>query len=202
VSNGEYLEFVEAGGYERPELWLHEGWETLRKQNWHAPLYWERHDGQWQFYTLHGLRELSRDEPVCHLSYFEAEAYARYAQARLPTEYEWEWAAAGIPLEGNFLENDQLHPDASLESNTRGLHQLYGDVWEWTSSSHTPYPGFKGSEGEPARYKDMHTFMCNRMVLRGGSCATPRAHIRPSYRNFLAPGARWQFSGLRLARDA
>lgn len=201
VSNGEYLAFVEDGGYARPEFWLHEGWKMLRKQEWRTPLYWENHGGKWRIYSLGGLRELALDEPVCHLSYYEADAYARYAQARLPTEYEWEWAAAGIPLEGNFLESDLLHP-APGATDTRGLHQLYGDVWEWTSSSHTPYPGFKAGDDELSRYRDMRAFMSNRFVLRGGSCVTPRAHIRPSYRNFLPPEARWQFSGLRLARDA
>ncbi|HKO87310.1 MAG TPA: ergothioneine biosynthesis protein EgtB [Burkholderiales bacterium] len=199
VSNGEYLEFMHDGGYARPELWLSAGWDTVRAQNWQAPLYWQMRDGRWFVHTLRGVRELALDEPACHLSFFEADAYARYAGARLPTEYEWEWAAAGVPVEGNLLESDSLHPMPSTEE-THGLHQLYGDVWEWTASSYSAYPGYKPVAGALGEYNGK--FMCNQFVLRGGSCATPRTHIRASYRNFFGPEARWQFSGLRLARDA
>jgi ergothioneine biosynthesis protein EgtB len=198
VSNREYLGFIEAGGYTRPEFWLSAGWDTICAQHWQAPLYWHRLEGDWRIYTLHGLQSLALNEPVCHLSYFEADAFARYAGARLPTEYEWEWAAAGMPVEGNLLESGALHPRES-SGDTRGLKQLYGDVWEWTASAYAPYPGFRAASGALGEYNGK--FMCSQLVLRGGSCVSPRAHIRPSYRNFFAPTARWQFSGLRLARD-
>src|SRR5690606_30140947 len=164
---------------------------------WQAPLYWEQRDGQWMQHTLHGLRPVALDEPVCHVSYYEADAYARYAGARLPTEYEWEQCAAQAPLEGNFVESGALHPRAPASGV--GVQQLYGDVWEWTVSAYTPYPGYQPASGALGEYNGK--FMCGQQVLRGGSCVTPASHIRPTYRNFFPPDARWQFSGIRLARD-
>ncbi|TJZ77383.1 ergothioneine biosynthesis protein EgtB [Chitiniphilus eburneus] len=197
VSNAEYLAFVEDGGYRRPELWLSEGWDTQQREGWRAPLYW--HDDLRGHYTLGGDRALAPGEPVCHVSYYEADAYARWAGSRLPLEAEWEHAASSAwPLragEGNFLESGRLHPRAAQE---QGLSQCFGDVWEWTGSAYLPYPGFQPASGAVGEYNGK--FMINQMVLRGGSCATPREHIRPAYRNFFPPGARWQFSGIRLAR--
>lgn len=196
VTNGEYLEFIEAGGYQQSEHWLSEGWVTVQSERWHAPLYWEKLDGEWWVMTLGGLRPLNLDEPVCHVSLFEADAYAHWAGKRLPTEAEWEVAAANIPLEGNLLEADYLHPIPAT-GQTRP-DQFYGDVWEWTQSAYLPYPGFKTAPGAVGEYNGK--FMCNQRVLRGGSCVTPPNHIRPSYRNFFPPSARWQFSGIRLAQ--
>ena len=198
VTNGEYLEFIEAGAYTRPEFWLSAGWDTVTTQDWRAPLYWESHDGEWLVHTLNGLQPLALDEPVCHASYFEADAYARYAGARLPTEYEWEFAAAGIAVAGNFVESNVLHP-LPVARTADTPEQLYGDVWEWTASAYMPYPGFTPARGALGEYNGK--FMCGQQVLRGGSCVTPRSHIRPTYRNFFPPAARWQFSGIRLARD-
>ncbi len=199
VTNGEYLAFVEAGGYARPELWLSDGWALLRERGWQAPLYWEQRDGAWHVMTLAGLRALVADEPVCHVSFYEADAFARFSGARLPTEAEWEVVATHQPREGNFVESGRLHPaPSSLRKNAP--QQLFGDVWEWTESAYRPYPGYRPLPGAFGEYNGK--FMANQMVLRGGSCATPRAHIRASYRNFFYPGDRWQFSGLRLARDA
>jgi ergothioneine biosynthesis protein EgtB len=209
VTNGEYLEFMEDGGYRRPELWLSMGWATVEANGWTEPFYWERRDGEWWTYTLNGMKRIDPAEPVCHLSYFEADAYARWAGARLPTEAEWEHAAAGVSIAGN-LADGIFHPrplssypgarlpDATDPTSPR-LHQLYGDVWEWTRSQYSPYPGFKPAEGALGEYNGK--FMCNQFVLRGGSCATSRSHIRPTYRNFFPPDATWQFTGLRLARD-
>ena len=195
VSNAEYLEFMEDGGYRRPQLWLSEGWDTVCSQGWEAPLYWERADGQWQVMTLAGMRPVEPSEPVCHISFFEADAYARWAGARLPTEAEWEGVAEGRPVAGNFLEDERFHPAAI----GKGVpEQMFGDVWEWTSSPYVGYPGYQPAAGAIGEYNGK--FMCNQMVLRGGSCATPRSHIRSSYRNFFPPGARWQFSGVRLAK--
>lgn len=196
VTNGEYLEFMEDGGYSRPELWLSLGWAQLEEEGWSEPFYWEERDGRWQLYTLAGMRDVDPAEPVSHLSYFEADAYARWAGARLPTEAEWEHAATGVPIRGNFADSPRLHP-APAESSD-GLSQLYGDLWEWTSSSYAPYPGFQPAEGAVGEYNGK--FMCNQYVLRGGSCATPAGHIRSSYRNFFPPDATWQFTGVRLAR--
>jgi ergothioneine biosynthesis protein EgtB len=200
VSHGEFAAFVEDAGYRRPELWLSLGWDTVTTQRWEAPMYWERREGGWWTFTLHGMAKIDPAAPMTHLSYFEADAYARWAGARLPTEFEWEAAAANVPVEGNFLDGGALHPLALREPAAPGtLGQLFGDVWEWTSSSYGPYPGFRAAPGAVGEYNGK--FMCNQYVLRGGSCATPRGHVRASYRNFFPPDARWQFSGLRLARD-
>jgi ergothioneine biosynthesis protein EgtB len=196
ITNGEYLEFVDDGGYRRPELWLSDGWRTARERNWQAPLYWTRLEGMWHVYTLGGMMPLEPDVPVAHMSYYEADAYARWRGARLPTEAEWEHAAAGVPLEGHLLDD---RPDEPQPAAGAGLTQLFGDVWEWTASAYAPYPGFRPLDGALGEYNGK--FMVNQMVLRGGSCATPRSHIRASYRNFFPPDARWQFSGIRLARD-
>jgi ergothioneine biosynthesis protein EgtB len=199
VTNGEYLVFIEDGGYENPLLWLSEGWATVQQEEWQAPLYWEKRDGQWWMMTLSGLRELDPAEPVCHVSYFEADAYARWAGARLPYEVEWEVAAQGVPVEGNFVESGLYHP-ASLNVSTTGekLAQMYGDVWQWTQSSYAPYPNFKPGAGAVGEYNGK--FMCNQYVLRGGSCATSRSHTRSTYRNFFPANAQWQFMGIRLAK--
>ncbi len=193
VTNAEYLEFIKAGGYDNPQWWLADGWDTIKKHQWHAPLYWQ-YDGQsWHVFTLNGLQKIDPHEPVAHVSFYEADAYARWRQCRLPTEAEWEHFAATQPIVGNFLENQHFHPQ------TANHHQLYGDLWEWTASAYLPYPGFQSLKGALGEYNGK--FMSNQMVLRGGSCATPEMHIRPSYRNFFQPDKRWQFSGIRLARD-
>jgi ergothioneine biosynthesis protein EgtB len=197
VTNAEFLAFVEEGGYEQPAWWLADGFAAARAQGWRAPAYWERRDGVWLEFTLGGLRPLDPDAPVSHLSGYEADAYARFAGARLPREEEWETAAAAAPVRGNFVESDHLHPVAA-EGDGAGL-QLFGDVWEWTQSAYAAYPGFAPAAGAVGEYNGK--FMCNQWVLRGGSCATPAGHVRASYRNFFPPAARWQFSGLRLARD-
>ncbi|MBX6365315.1 MAG: ergothioneine biosynthesis protein EgtB [Gemmatimonadetes bacterium] len=197
VTNGEYLEFMADGGYDRPELWLSMGWATREQNGWTEPFYWERRDGEWWMFTLAGMRRVDPAEPVCHLSYFEADAFARWAGARLPTEFEWEVAAGGVPARGNFVESRAYHPLAAEPGP--GLLQLYGDVWEWTRSQYTPYPGFRPAAGAVGEYNGK--FMCNQFVLRGGSCATSVTHIRPTYRNFFPPDACWQFTGVRLARD-
>ena len=200
VTNGEYLEFIEDGGYRNPLLWLSEGWSTVQAAEWQAPLYWEKRAGQWWTMTLSGLRELERVEPVCHISYFEADAFARWAGNRLPTEAEWEVAAQTVPIAGNFVQSGRYHPAPLDNSVARGkLAQMYGDVWEWTQSSYAPYPGFRPSASAVGEYNGK--FMCNQYVLRGGSCATSLAHIRPTYRNFFPANAQWQFTGMRLAKD-
>jgi len=200
VSCSEYLDFIEDGGYSRPELWLSEGWATVKSEGWDAPLYWRREAGSggWQVFTLHGFTPLEGlgSSPVCHISYFEADAYARWAGHRLPAEAEWEIAAAGAGKpSGNLLETENLHPAPG--ANASQLEQLFGDVWEWTASAYLPYPGFAPLPGALGEYNGK--FMCNQMVLRGGSVATPASHIRASYRNFFPPATRWQFSGVRLA---
>jgi ergothioneine biosynthesis protein EgtB len=201
VTHGQFIDFIDDGGYKRPELWLSAGWDAVMTRGWQAPFYWEWHEGAWHTFTLHGMAPVERNTPVCHLSFYEAEAFARWANARLPTEAEWEVAAETAPVEGNFLESGALHPLALREREAEGtLAQMYGDVWEWTRSDYAPYPGFRPAPGAVGEYNGK--FMCNQYVLRGGSCVTPQSHIRSSYRNFFPADARWQFSGLRLARDA
>ena len=199
VTNGEYLEFVVDGGYERPGLWLSEGWDVKTAQGWSAPLYWQPDGAGWHTFTLGGMRPLAPGEPVCHVSWFEADAYARWASARLPTEAEWETLAPPLPVAGNFLEDGRYHPAPSAARDNGAAAQVYGDVWEWTRSSYEPYPGYRTAPGAVGEYNGK--FMSNQYVLRGGSCATPASHIRASYRNFFPAAARWQFSGIRLARD-
>ena len=200
VTNGEYLQFIEDRGYQRPELWLSDGWDAVVAQGWSAPLYWEKEGGHWIMFTLAGMCELNEVEPVCHLSYFEADAYARWAGVRLPTEDELEVALDTKDIVGNFVESGLFHPTVSSHpTNSNDLEQLYGDVWEWTRSDYSPYPSYQPPSGAIGEYNGK--FMCNQYVLRGGSCATSQSHIRPTYRNFFYPDQRWQFSGVRLARD-
>jgi len=198
ITCGEYLAFIEDGGYASPSFWLSDGWATVQKEDWKAPLYWLNDGGGWQVYTLNGLQPLKHDEPVVHVSFYEAAAYAAWAGKRLPTEFEWEASATAQPVEGNFLDPARPHPKPAAA--TEGMNQIYGDAWEWTRSSYDPYPGFRPLDGAAAEYNGK--FMCGQLVLRGGSAATPKGHIRASYRNFFPPTARWQFSGIRLAEDA
>ena len=195
VTNAEYLAFVREGGYREPGLWLSDGWATLQREAWQHPIYWQ--DDLASEFTLAGVRELDPHEPVCHLSYYEAEAFARWAGARLPTEAEWESAAQDIAIDGNLQDAQRFQPRAA--SGDAGLLQLYGDVWEWTASPYVSYPGFRPLPGSLGEYNGK--FMCGQWVLRGGSCVTPRDHLRASYRNFFPPQARWQFAGLRLGQD-
>jgi ergothioneine biosynthesis protein EgtB len=211
VTNGELAEFVADGGYRTSTLWLADGWQAAQANGWTAPLYWERDGATWTTATLHGREPLDVAAPVAHLSFYEADAYARWAKARLPTEQEWEHAATGYAPTGHFLGTGPLRPTAAKAAREAGaggdapagdvqLHQLFGDVWEWTASAFRPYPGFRPLAGGLGEYNGK--FMCNQMVLRGGSCVTPPGHVRATYRNFFPPAARWQFTGVRLARDA
>jgi ergothioneine biosynthesis protein EgtB len=200
VTNEEYMAFVRTGGYRRPEYWLADGWHLVNTQHWSRPLYWQESlDSE---FTLHGVQPLQPNAPVCHISYYEADAFVRWAGMRLPTEFEWEVAAAAIPAQGNLLNSGSLHPLPAKPSPIRltvgSINQLFGDAWEWTASPHTPYPGYVAPMGSLREYNGK--FMCNQMVLRGGSCATPDEHIRTTYRNFFHPHSRWQFSGVRMAR--
>jgi ergothioneine biosynthesis protein EgtB len=198
VTNAEYLAFMADGGYERTELWLEEGWTLLNDERWRAPLYWREQDGRWFNFTLGGERPIDPNRPVTHLSFFEADAYARWAGARLPTEQEWEVAGDGLSLAGNFVETDVLHPAAPESSRLGRMRQAFGDCWEWTRSAFEPYPGYQAAPGAIGEYNGK--FMSGQMTLRGGSCATPHDHIRRTYRNFFHPDKRWQFTGVRLAR--
>lgn len=201
VTNGEYIEFIKDSGYQEPLWWLSEGWNTTEEAGWKAPLYWREIDGEWHHFTLNGLRKVSPAEPVCHLSHFEADAYARWAGARLPSEAEWEVASVGLPQEGNFVDHETYHPrPLNKKESDSGPSQMFGDVWEWTHSPYIGYPGYESMNGALGEYNGK--FMSNQMVLRGGSCATSESHIRSTYRNFFPASARWQFTGIRLAKTA
>lgn len=196
ITNAEYLEFMEIGGYEQSPFWLDEGWSTVQREGWEAPLYWFKRDGKWMQFTLSGARPIDPDEPVTHISYFEADAFARWKGCRLPTEQEWEYACGNLEIEGNFVGEDHFHPVST--SSKKELKQMFGDTWEWTMSGYSPYPNYKPLPGALGEYNGK--FMANQYVLRGGSCATSKSHIRKTYRNFFHADARWQFSGIRLAR--
>ncbi len=201
ITNKEYIEFINDGAYKNAPLWLSDGWATVEKENWQAPFYWEKKDGEWWNFTLTGYKKVNPDEPVCHVSFYEADAFAHWAGVRLPTESEWETASSNIKIEGNFVENQNFHPTALKNNNgEKSLRQMFGDVWEWTRSSYSPYPGYKTLPGALGEYNGK--FMSSQLVLRGGSCATSETHIRKTYRNFFPPNARWQFMGIRLAKDS
>ena len=203
VTNGDYMAFIDDAGYQRAELWLSMGWDWLQSGQHTLPLYWQANLSGYENFTLQGLVNVDTNTPACHLNYFEADAFARWSGARLPTEFEWECAASKLSKSsghGNFVESAAFHPIPLQHARAEEPAQLFGDVWEWTQSNYNPYPGYRPWEGLVGEYNGK--FMCNQFVLRGGSCATPKSHIRASYRNFFPPDARWQFSGLRLARDA
>ena len=195
----EYLAFIDDGGYRRPELWLSDGWDWVRQAGAEAPLYWFLDDGKPEYYTLAGRRPIQLHEPVAHLNYYEADAFARWCGKRLPTEAEWEQAAAGLPVTGGFVDNHRFHPSVARAGAADSPLQMFGDVWEWTASAYLPYPGFAPPQGAVGEYNGK--FMSNQMVLRGGSCASSQEHLRASYRNFFYPHLRWQFSGVRLAQS-
>jgi ergothioneine biosynthesis protein EgtB len=198
VTNHEYIEFIEDGGYTNAPLWLSDGWAAVENEKWNAPLYWEKKDGEWWSFTLNGFNKVNAAEPLTHVSYYEADAFASWCGLRLPIEAEWEIAADNLSYKGNFVESQNYHP-VPLQNVEDGLKQMYGDVWEWTRSAYLPYPGYKALPGALGEYNGK--FMSGQMVLRGGSCATSETHIRKTYRNFFPPHSRWQFMGIRLAKD-
>lgn len=205
VTNEEYLAFIDDGGYQNPLLWLSDGWAWRQQNQVEHPIYWQKHPDQWQQYTLSGRRPLATNEPVCHISYYEADAFAQWSGKRLPTEFEWEVAAQQQPLtaqdqQAGFLDLACLHPKPAQKQHSDCLQQLYGTCWQWTRSAYSPYPGFTPAAGAVGEYNGK--FMCNQWVLKGGSCASPKGHLRPSYRNFFPAHAQWQFSGIRMADDA
>jgi len=205
VTNGEYLKFIAAGGYQQVELWLSDAWQIVKGQNWQAPLYWKKINNDWFYMTLCGMQKVDLNAPVSHISFYEAAAYARWVNltqpgVRLPTEAEWEFAASSLPIEGNFRETGILQPQSSRDdANEDNLQQMFGDVWEWTQSAYAAYPGYHAAIGPLGEYNGK--FMSSQMVLRGGSCISPTDHLRTTYRNFFYPHERWQFSGFRLAKD-
>ena len=197
VTNAEYAAFIDAGGYREPGLWLSDGWTAVQQRQWDAPLYWRKIDGNWHEFTLHGLHPLDPSAPVCHVSFYEADAYARWSGCRLPTEAEWEVSSDNAPIEGSFAEAGTLHPQPARDVSDA---QWFGEVWQWTSSSYSPYPGYRAPAGALGEYNGK--FMANQYVLRGGCAYTPRSHIRRTYRNFFYPHDRWALTGIRLAADA
>lgn len=205
VSNFEYTKFINAGGYQQVDLWLSDAWQIVNQQQWQAPLYWEKINGDWWYMTLLGMQEVDPSAPVCHISFYEAAAYARWVNleqpgVRLPTEAEWEFAASTMKIDGNLRETGTLQPQSyRIDTNNNGLQQMFGDVWEWTQSAYAAYPGYHAAIGPLGEYNGK--FMSSQMVLRGGSCVTPADHLRTTYRNFFYPHERWQFSGFRLAKD-
>jgi len=199
VTNAEWREFIDDGGYRQATLWMADGWATINREGWQAPEYWEQRDDEYLQMSLEGLQPLNPAAPVCHVSYYEADAFARWAGKRLPSEFEWEVAAAGLPIAGNTLSTRALRPLPAQPSAEDRLRQMFGDVWEWTQSAYLPYPGFQTAEGALGEYNGK--FMVSQHVLRGASCATPGGHSRPTYRNFFYPHQRWQFSGVRLAAE-